>query len=76
MLKGITMMMIVLLMEVYIESSRDNSFVFFPNSGWIPTEGIYNNNNNIYIFYLHLYIITSSFDDWMVSFLLRKGLFP
>ena len=36
-LKGITMMMIVLLMKVCIESSRDNSFVFF--LFWIATEG-------------------------------------
>ena len=36
MLKGTTMMMIVLLMKVCIESSRDISFVFF--LFWIATE--------------------------------------
>ena len=36
-LKGITMMMIVLLMKVYKASRRDISFVF---SSWITAEGI------------------------------------
>ena len=63
MLKGITMMIIVLLMKACIESSRDISFVFLPLSAWITTEGIYNNiNNNYYFTYIYLYIITGSFD--------------
>ena len=43
MLKGITIMMIVLLMKACIESSQDIGFVFFPLSVWIFMEGIYNN---------------------------------
>ena len=63
MLKGITMMIIVLLMKACIESSRDISFVFLPLSAWITTEGIYNNiNNNYYFTYIYVYIITGSFD--------------
>jgi len=49
MLKGTTMMMIVLLMKVCIESSRDISFVFL--LFWIATEGlsfVNNINNNYY----------------------------
>ena len=56
MFKGITMMMIVLLMKACIESSRDNIFVFFPFSAWIPTGNIYTNNNNNY-FYTYIYIL-------------------
>ena len=56
MLKGITMMIIVLLMKACIESSRDISFVFFYSSAWITTEGIYYNINNNY-YYTYIYIL-------------------
>ena len=39
-LTGITMMMIVLLMKVCIESSRDNIFCLLLFSAWVTTEGI------------------------------------
>ena len=58
MLKGITMMIIVLLMKACIESSLDNFFVFF--LFWITTEGlsfVNNINNNYYYTYIYIYIL-------------------
>jgi len=71
MLKGITMM-IVLLMKACIESSRDISFVFFPLSTWIPTEGIYCNiHNNYYYTYIHILLRVVSMTVWSRFFYVK-----
>ena len=70
MLKGITIMMIVLLMKVCIESSRDISFVFFPLSAWITTEGLYINNNNNYT-YIYIFLRVVSMTEWSCFFYVK-----
>ena len=73
MLKGITMMMmIVLLMNACIESSRDNNCVFFSFSAWIPTEDIYNNNNNNYLYtYIYALLRVVSMTVWSRFFYVK-----